>query len=157
MPSSEDMHSHGSPVPTDDTDDRGTDRPEPEDRYNLVYCACLLCGASFLMPWNSITMAVDFFHTTYPGTSIMFAISISYITVIWLGATLSNMTVEWLNPSVKVIFGSLISMACLVYLAIVEAWLRPFSQDVSYHLVLLCCLLVSFGAASKLGPNLHIS
>ncbi|XP_064648349.1 equilibrative nucleoside transporter 4-like [Lineus longissimus] len=122
-------------------------RAEPKDKYSLAFCASIMCGVSFLIPWTSITMAVDFFQMTYPGTSIMFAISILYVAVIWLGTTLSNMTVELLNPRVKILFGFVLTIACLAYLAIVEAWIRPFSLEVSYHLVLLCCLLLSFGAA----------
>ncbi|XP_064648045.1 equilibrative nucleoside transporter 4-like [Lineus longissimus] len=123
------------------------EKMEPKDNYNLVYCASVLCGVAFLMPWNSITMAVDFFKMTYPGTKIMFAISISYLIVVWIGSTLSNLTVELLNLRVKTIFGFVLSLSGLAYLAIVEAWLRPFSLVVSYRLVLLCCVFVSFGSS----------
>ncbi|XP_064648351.1 equilibrative nucleoside transporter 4-like isoform X2 [Lineus longissimus] len=123
-------------------------RAEPKDKYSLVFCASIMWGMSFLMPWTSITMAVDFFQMTYPGTSIMFAISITYVAVVWLVTALSSMTVELLNPRLKTLFGFVVTIACLAYLAIAEAWIRPFSLEVSYYLVLLCCLFVSFGAAT---------
>jgi hypothetical protein len=38
----------------------------------------LLSGAGFVLPYNSFIATVDYFHTSFPGTTIVFDISLVY-------------------------------------------------------------------------------
>ena len=40
------------------------------NNYSLVYLAMVLSGAGFLLPYNSLITAVDYFQTVFPGTTI---------------------------------------------------------------------------------------
>lgn len=37
------------------------------DKCNCVYLALVICGAGFLLPYNSFITAVDFYQNKYPG------------------------------------------------------------------------------------------
>ena len=40
---------------------------KPRDRCSAVYLSLLLCGAGFLLPYNSFIIAVDYYQERFPG------------------------------------------------------------------------------------------
>ena len=40
---------------------------EPRDRCSCIYMALILCGAGFLLPYNSFITAVDYYQNKFPG------------------------------------------------------------------------------------------
>ncbi len=64
----------------------GVDRTAPpRDKCNGIYLALIICGAGFLLPYNSFIVAVDYYQAKYPGTTIIFDMSLTYICVAFVG------------------------------------------------------------------------
>ena len=74
--------------------DRKTDDRIPEDSYHLVYLAMVLCGVGFLLPYNNFITAVDYYQDKYPGSTIMFDMSLTYICMALGGVIVNNLLVE---------------------------------------------------------------
>ena len=53
----------------------------PRDPCSVIYLALVLCGAGFLLPYNSFITAVDYYQAKYPGSTIIFDMSLTYISV----------------------------------------------------------------------------
>ena len=66
----------------------------PEDRHHLVYLAMVLCGVGFLLPYNNFITAVDYYQAKYPGSTIMFDMSLTYICMALAGVIVNNLLVE---------------------------------------------------------------
>ncbi|XP_064078448.1 equilibrative nucleoside transporter 4-like [Macrobrachium nipponense] len=93
----------------DDDDDDEHDGPgrhisPPEDHWNLIYMALVLAGIGFLLPYNSFTIAVDYFEKRYPNSTIVFDISIVYTFIAFGAVLLSNLLVELVPLNVRIIF-----------------------------------------------------
>ncbi|XP_061456017.1 equilibrative nucleoside transporter 4 isoform X3 [Rhineura floridana] len=76
--------------------------PEPQDRYHGIYFAMLLAGVGFLLPYNSFITDVDYLHHKYPGTSIVFDMSLTYILVALVAVILNNALVEMLSLHTRI-------------------------------------------------------
>ncbi|XP_073218029.1 equilibrative nucleoside transporter 4 isoform X2 [Lepidochelys kempii] len=76
--------------------------PEPQDRYHGIYFAMLLAGVGFLLPYNSFITDVDYLHHKYPGTSIVFDMSLTYILVALVAVILNNALVELLSLHTRI-------------------------------------------------------
>ncbi|XP_023569258.1 equilibrative nucleoside transporter 4 isoform X3 [Octodon degus] len=77
--------------------DSAAAEPVPEDRYHAIYFAMLLAGVGFLLPYNSFITDVDYLHHKFPGTSIVFDMSLTYILVALAAVLLNNALVERLS------------------------------------------------------------
>ncbi|XP_024898903.1 equilibrative nucleoside transporter 4 isoform X5 [Pteropus alecto] len=77
--------------------DSAAGEPVPDDRYHAVYFAMLLAGVGFLLPYNSFITDVDYLHHKFPGTSIVFDMSLTYILVALVAVLLNNALVERLS------------------------------------------------------------
>ncbi|XP_013376590.1 PREDICTED: equilibrative nucleoside transporter 4 isoform X2 [Chinchilla lanigera] len=77
--------------------DSVAEEPVPEDRYHAIYFAMLLAGVGFLLPYNSFITDVDYLHHKFPGTSIVFDMSLTYILVALAAVLLNNALVERLS------------------------------------------------------------
>ncbi|KAL2765975.1 equilibrative nucleoside transporter 4 isoform 2, partial [Daubentonia madagascariensis] len=78
------------------------EEPVPDDRYHAIYFAMLLAGVGFLLPYNSFITDVDHLHHKYPGTSIVFDMSLTYILVALVAVLLNNVLVERLNLHTRI-------------------------------------------------------
>ena len=67
---------------------------QPQDDWNLIYVSLLLAGVGFLLPYNSFITAVDYFLDKYPGSTIVFDMSLTYILVAFVSVILNNALVE---------------------------------------------------------------
>ncbi|XP_014441455.1 equilibrative nucleoside transporter 4 isoform X4 [Tupaia chinensis] len=82
--------------------DSAEEEPVPDDRYHAVYFAMLLAGVGFLLPYNSFITDVDYLHHKYPGTSIVFDMSLTYILVALVAVLLNNVLVERLDLHTRI-------------------------------------------------------
>nr|KAF6347406.1 solute carrier family 29 member 4 [Pipistrellus kuhlii] len=92
----EEEAARGTPVFTD------SEGRAPDDRYHAVYFAMLLAGVGFLLPYNSFITDVDYLHHKFPGTSIVFDMSLTYILVALVAVLLNNALVERLSLHTRI-------------------------------------------------------
>ncbi|XP_059753181.1 equilibrative nucleoside transporter 4 isoform X2 [Balaenoptera ricei] len=112
----------GIPISTDSD----IDEPVPDDRYHAIYFAMLLAGVGFLLPYNSFITDVDYLHHKYPGTSIVFDMSLTYILVALVAVLLNNALVERLSLHTRITAASA-TCGCsssLVTRLMPSTWLR---------------------------------
>nr|XP_060639500.1 equilibrative nucleoside transporter 4 [Anolis sagrei ordinatus]XP_060639501.1 equilibrative nucleoside transporter 4 [Anolis sagrei ordinatus] len=119
--------------------------PEPQDRYHGIYFAMLLAGVGFLLPYNSFITDVDYLHHKYPGTSIVFDMSLTYILVALVAVILNNALVEMLSLHTRIAVGYLFALGPLLFVSICDVWLELFSQRHAYAVNLIAVGVVAFG------------
>ncbi|XP_070580533.1 equilibrative nucleoside transporter 4-like isoform X2 [Ptychodera flava] len=121
----------------------------PKDKHNLIYCAMVLSGIGFLLPYNSFISAVDYFHVKYPGSTIVFDMSLTYILVAFGSVLLNNILVETFSLHTRITFGYIVAFVALTFVAIFEIWLEVFTHDFSYVVVLIAVALVALGCTAQ--------
>ncbi|XP_013926801.1 PREDICTED: equilibrative nucleoside transporter 4 [Thamnophis sirtalis] len=121
------------------------ENPEPQDRYHGIYFAMLLAGVGFLLPYNSFITDVDYLHHKYPGTSIVFDMSLTYILVALVAVILNNVLVEMLSLHTRITVGYLFALGPLLFVSICDVWLDLFSQRQAYAVNLMAVGVVAFG------------
>ncbi|XP_056390622.1 equilibrative nucleoside transporter 4 isoform X3 [Hyla sarda] len=119
--------------------------PEPQDRYHGIYFAMLLAGVGFLLPYNSFITDVDFLHHKFPGTSIVFDMSLTYILVALAAVVLNNATVELLTTHMRITAGYIFALGPLIFIGICDIWLELFTFKQSYAINLFAVGVVAFG------------
>ncbi|XP_045624601.1 equilibrative nucleoside transporter 4 [Procambarus clarkii] len=130
----------------DEHDGPGRHMSPPEDPWNLIYLALVLAGAGFLLPYNSFTIAVDYFQERYPGTTIVFDISIVYIFVAFGAVLVNNLLVELVPLNIRIIFGYVVSLSMLIFVSFFEIWWpNAFMASISYKITLISVSVVAFG------------
>ncbi|XP_066291383.1 equilibrative nucleoside transporter 4-like isoform X1 [Branchiostoma lanceolatum] len=117
----------------------------PRDKYHLVYLALLLAGVGFLLPYNSFITDVDYLHARYPGTSIVFDMSLTYILVAFGAVLVNNSLIETFGTHTRITLGYGLAFVSLVFIAIFDIWLEVFDKDTSYVMNLLAVSVVAFG------------
>ncbi|XP_044903364.1 equilibrative nucleoside transporter 4 isoform X4 [Felis catus] len=131
----------GAPLFTDSA----VGEPVPDDRYHAIYFAMLLAGVGFLLPYNSFITDVDYLHHKYPGTSIVFDMSLTYILVALVAVLLNNVLVERLNLHTRITAGYLLALGPLLFISICDVWLQLFSHDQAYAINLAAVGTVALG------------
>ncbi|KAM6113953.1 equilibrative nucleoside transporter 4 [Pterocles gutturalis] len=119
--------------------------PEPQDRYHGIYFAMLLAGVGFLLPYNSFITDVDYLHHKYPGTSIVFDMSLTYILVALVAVILNNALVELLSLHTRISVGYLFALGPLLFVSICDIWLELFTRRQAYAINLVAVGVVAFG------------
>lgn len=66
----------------------------PRDPCSCVYLSLVLAGAGFLLPYNSFITAVDYYQVRYPGSTIIFDMSLTYIAVAFVSVIINNALIE---------------------------------------------------------------
>ena len=122
----------------------------PRDSYNLVYLAMVLSGAGFLLPYNSFITAVDYFQTVFPGTTIVFDISLIYILTALIAVLLNNVIIYTFSLNTRIMFGYILSFLILMSILIFIIRLDVFPADQTYAIILVCVALISVGATGEL-------
>ncbi|XP_068940856.1 equilibrative nucleoside transporter 4 isoform X1 [Petaurus breviceps papuanus] len=122
-----------------------TEEPEPDDQYHGIYFAMLLAGVGFLLPYNSFITDVDYLHHKYPGTSIVFDMSLTYILVALVAVLLNNALVEMLSLHTRITVGYFFAVGPLLFVSICDVWLQLFSQTQAYAINLAAVGTVAFG------------
>ena len=104
-----------------------------------------MSGVGFLLPYNSFVTAVDFFQDIFPGTTIIFDISLVYILTALIAVLLNNVIIETFSLQTRMMFGYLVSLTVLLtFLMLV--WSEVLTTDQSYGLVLLLVSVLSLAA-----------
>ncbi|NXN22127.1 S29A4 protein, partial [Nycticryphes semicollaris] len=122
-----------------------SEEPEPQDRYHGIYFAMLLAGVGFLLPYNSFITDVDYLHHKYPGTSIVFDMSLTYILVALVAVILNNALVELLSLHTRISVGYLFALGPLLFVSICDVWLELFTCRQAYAINLVAVGVVAFG------------
>nr|XP_031532600.1 equilibrative nucleoside transporter 4 [Vicugna pacos] len=122
-----------------------SEEPVPDDRYHAIYFAMLLAGVGFLLPYNSFITDVDYLHHKYPGTSIVFDMSLTYILVALVAVLLNNALVERLSLHTRITAGYLLALGPLLFISVCDVWLQLFSRDQAYAINLAAVGTVAFG------------
>ncbi|XP_054574172.1 equilibrative nucleoside transporter 4 isoform X2 [Eptesicus fuscus] len=132
----------GAPILTD------SEGPAPDDRYHAIYFAMLLAGVGFLLPYNSFITDVDYLHHKFPGTSIVFDMSLTYILVALVAVLLNNALVERLSLHTRITAGYLLALGPLLFISVCDVWLQLFSRDQAYAVNLAAVGTVAFGCTA---------
>ncbi|XKL69649.1 hypothetical protein PGB90_007418 [Kerria lacca] len=117
----------------------------PIDKYNGIYLSLVLAGIGFLLPYNSFIIAVDYFQSKYPESTIIFDMSLVYIVVSFFAVLANNILVEALPLNTRITFGYLISFVTLVFVATCEVWWDVFGKTTSYFINLIAVATVALG------------
>ncbi|XP_060029210.1 equilibrative nucleoside transporter 4 isoform X2 [Erinaceus europaeus] len=117
----------------------------PEDRYHGIYFAMLLAGVGFLLPYNSFITDVDYLHHKYPGTPIVFDLSLTYILVALGAVLLNNVLVERLSLHTRITAGYLLALGPLLFISVCDVWLQLLSRDQAYAVNLAAAGIVALG------------
>ncbi|KAM7296489.1 hypothetical protein ISCGN_021647 [Ixodes scapularis] len=117
----------------------------PEDRCHCIYLALVLAGVGFLLPYNSFIIAVDYFQAKYPGTTIVFDMSLVYILMAFFAVVVNNLLVETLPLQVRITFGYLLSFGTLLFVALFEVYWDAFEHDSGYRANLVAVAVVALG------------
>ncbi|XP_021928511.1 equilibrative nucleoside transporter 4 isoform X2 [Zootermopsis nevadensis] len=117
----------------------------PVDKCNCIYFALVLAGVGFLLPYNSFIIAVDYFQGKYPGTTIVFDMSLVYIVMAFFAVLANNVLVETLSLNTRITFGYLVSFFTLLFVAICEIGLDIFETSTSYTVNLIAVAIVAYG------------
>ncbi|XP_076238806.1 equilibrative nucleoside transporter 3 [Calliopsis andreniformis] len=117
----------------------------PVDKCNFIYSALILGGIGFLLPYNSFIIAVDYFQTRYPGTTVIFDMSVVYIIMAFFAVFANNILVETLSLNTRITFGYLVSFVTLNFVVICEIWWQLFAVATSYTINLVAVAIVSLG------------
>ncbi|XP_072337009.1 equilibrative nucleoside transporter 4 isoform X1 [Scyliorhinus torazame] len=118
---------------------------QPKDSYHGIYFAMLLAGVGFLLPYNSFITDVDYLHQKYPGTSIVFDMSLTYILVALAAVILNNALVELLSLHTRITVGYLFALGPLLFVSICDVWLELFTVHQAYAINLAAVGIVAFG------------
>ncbi|XP_078041485.1 equilibrative nucleoside transporter 3 isoform X1 [Augochlora pura] len=117
----------------------------PVDKRNFVYFTLILGGIGFLLPYYSFIIAVDYFQTKYPGTTVIFDMSLVYIIMAFFAVFANNILVETLSLNTRITFGYLVSFVTLNFVMICEIWWELFAVATSYTINLVAVAIVSLG------------
>ncbi|XP_071039127.1 equilibrative nucleoside transporter 4 isoform X2 [Parasteatoda tepidariorum] len=117
----------------------------PSDSCHCIYLALLLAGVGFLLPYNSFIIAVDYFQSKYPATTIVFDMSLIYILVAFVAVIINNVLVETLSLNVRIVFGYIIAFFTLTFVAIFEICFEIFDDSLGYSINLIAVAVVAFG------------
>ncbi|XP_029155008.1 equilibrative nucleoside transporter 4-like [Nylanderia fulva] len=117
----------------------------PVDKNNFIYSSLIIGGMGFLLPYNSFIIAVDYFQTKYPGTTVIFDMSVVYIIMAFFAVFANNILVETLSLNTRITFGYLVSFVTLNFVVICEIWWEFFGVATSYTINLVAVAIVSLG------------
>ena len=117
----------------------------PRDTCSLIYISLILCGMGFLLPYNSFITAVDYYQVKYPGSTIIFDMSMTYICVAFTGVLINNIFVELFSLHARITFGYVVSIGTLLAITLTDVWFELFSKSLSYTINLIAVASVAFG------------
>ncbi|KAJ1522691.1 hypothetical protein ONE63_001852 [Megalurothrips usitatus] len=117
----------------------------PGDNCNCIYYSLIFAGVGFLLPYNSFIVAVDYFQSQYPDTTIVFDMNIVYIFMGFFAVLVNNLLVESLSLHTRITFGYIVSFITLLFVAVCEIYLGLFSNQTSYSINLVAMAVLAVG------------
>ncbi|CAI2369505.1 unnamed protein product [Moneuplotes crassus] len=113
-----------------------------KDNYKLVYFTFLFLGIAILLPWNSLIMALDYFHTRVPDRDINFVVSILSNVPLFFSNILMIVFSKYF-PNIKTVTVTLfIIMVMTVALPVFSQYVA--SESLRWALIFLTIILISF-------------
>ena len=122
----------------------------PVDKYNLVYFSLFCCGIGFLLPYSIYITCVDYFHTQFPQTAIIFHLNFIYIIVAFSTVLFSNIIANILAVKHRVMFGYSLTLIILMFITIFCVGLEIFPKQWSYIIFLLSAAILAVGCTRKI-------
>ncbi|XP_037069629.1 equilibrative nucleoside transporter 4-like [Pollicipes pollicipes] len=98
---------------------------------------------------TSFIVAADYFQAQYPGSTIVFDLSLTYILVAFCSVLLNNVLVEAVDLHKRILFGYVLSFVTLLFVAVFEIWWQVFSNTTSYGVNLLAVSVVAVGCTAQ--------
>jgi hypothetical protein len=132
------------------TDQQPSALSPPVDQYHLVYFALFCCGIGFLLPYSIYITCVDYFHTKFPRTAIIFHLNFIYIILAFTTVLFSNIIANILSVKRRVIFGYTLTLIVLMFITIFCVGLEMFPQQWSYSIFLLSVAILAVGCTCKI-------
>lgn len=123
--------------------------PPPTDNYHLIYFALFCCGIGFLLPYSIYITCVDYFHTQFPQTAIIFHLNFIYIIVAFSTVLFSNIIANVLPVKRRVVFGYSLTLLILTFITIFCVGLEVFPEKLSYTMFLLSVGIIAVGCTCK--------
>lgn len=117
----------------------------PGDNCNCIYFSLVFAGVGFLLPYNSFIVAVDYFQSQYPNTTIIFDMNVVYIFMGFFAVLVNNLLVESLSLHTRITFGYFVSFITLLFVAVCEIYLGLFSNHTSYSINLIAMAVLAVG------------
>lgn len=127
--------------------------PEPIDHYHLIYFALFCCGIGFLLPYSIYITCVDYFHSQFPQTAIIFHLNFIYILVAFTTVVFSNIIANILSVQRRVIFGYSLTLIILMFITVFCVGLEIFPQKWSYSIFLLSVGILAVGCTRKFSSS----
>lgn len=121
----------------------------PVDKCHCIYITLILCGVGFLLPYNSFITAVDYYLDKFPGSTIIFDLSLTYICMAFISVIANNLLVELFSLHTRITFGYFLSFAMLLFIALTDIWYELFSPEVSYRVTLVAVGTVALGCTGN--------
>ena len=91
-------------------------------------------------------------QSRYPGSTIVFDMSLTYICSAFVGVVLSNVLVERLSLRVRITVGYALSFVVLLLVAVLDVAGRAgFSPGASYRVTLIAVAVVALGCTGTEG------
>jgi solute carrier family 29 (equilibrative nucleoside transporter), member 4 len=81
----------------------------------------------------------------YPGTTIVFDMSLTYICSAFVGVVLNNAFVEKFSLRLRVTVGYVLSFVMLLFVAVCDVGMSAFGDVTSYRVTLIAVILVALG------------
>ena len=119
------------------TDQQPSTSTLPSDKYHLIYFALFCCGIGFLLPYSIYITCVDYFHSQFPQTAIIFHLNFIYILLAFSTVLFSNIIANSLSVQRRVIFGYCLTLVILMFITIFCVGLDVFPQQWSYSIFLI--------------------
>lgn len=121
----------------------------PVDKYHRVYFALFCCGIGFLLPYSIYITCVDYFHSQFPQTAIIFHLNFIYIILAFATVLFSNIIASVLSVKRRVIFGYGLTLVVLMFITVFCVGLEMFPQRLSYSIFLLSVAILAVGCTRK--------
>jgi len=131
------------------TDQQPSDLNPPNDHYHFIYFALFCCGIGFLLPYSISITCVDYFHSQFPQTAIIFHLNFLYILVAFGTVLFSNIIANLFSVKYRIVFGYCLTLIILMFITIFCVGLEIFSPQWSYSIFLLSFAFLAVGCTCK--------
>ncbi|XP_075929756.1 equilibrative nucleoside transporter 4 isoform X2 [Petromyzon marinus] len=124
---------------------------EPRDPCNFIYLSMVLAGTGFLLPYNCFTVDVDYLHSAYPDSTIVFDINTTYLVTSLCTVLLVSLLVERVDMHTRITAGYVLALLPLLFVGLCEVWFGLIPHHASYQLHLLSVAVVAFASTGLAG------
>ncbi|CAG9798124.1 unnamed protein product [Chironomus riparius] len=117
----------------------------PKDHRNTVYFSFVVAGIGFVLPYNSFIIASDYWIERFPSRTVELDLSTTYIVVAFASVLLNNVFMSIAPLRIRILFGYLVALVTLSFIALCEVAWHVFSTQIAYNVNLAAVSLVALG------------